>query len=660
MNEVNFYIINCLKVMKNMNVYLWLSVCSLMLFSCSTSEALDELTENSTTESGTVNGTDTSYTTGSLFDFDISWDDVDASTFTDVAETVPTDETDSEYDDFVENSSFTSQVKIVYNGTSAEVSGEVSGVTVTMDGGNVIVKSSAKNVEYVLSGSATNGSFKIYSDKKFKLTLNGLALTSTEGAAINIQSKKRVFVEAVSGTVNTLTDAASYTNNVDGEDQKACLFSEAQLLFSGSGQLTVNANYKHGICSDDYVYVHSGTHITVASAPKDAIHANDKIVVGGGVLLLTPSGDGMDCEEGTIAIRGGLVKANITGAASKGLKSELGMSVTGGTVLVINSGEAEYDADDQDISSPACIKCGGNMAIGDAVLLLKSTGTAGKGINVDSVLTITAGDVKVKTTGKQYVYGSLDSSPKGIKADGVLTINGGSVQAITSGGEGSEGIESKSQLVINDGVVAVHAYDDCLNATNDITINGGSIYCYSDGNDAIDSNGTLTITGGVIVASGTTAPESGFDCDNNTFKITGGTLLGIGGETSTPTSGSSSQPSVVYGGSGTAGSLITIATTDGTHLMSYVIPRAYNQMTVVYSSPSLKQGTSYVVYSGGSVTGGTTFNGLTTGGVYSAGTQASTFTQSSMVTTVGNVSSGAGGGTPGGGPGGGPGGNGRP
>ncbi len=61
-------------------------------------------------------------------------------------------------------------------------------------------------------------------------------------------------------------------------------------------------------------------------------------------------------------------------------------------------------------------------------------------------------------------------------------------------------------------MIAALCYDDCMNASNSIVINGGSIYCYSSGNDGIDSNGTLTITGGVVIASGTTSPEDGFDC----------------------------------------------------------------------------------------------------------------------------------------------------
>ena len=48
------------------------------------------------------------------------------------------------------------------------------------------------------------------------------------------------------------------------------------------------------------------------------------------------------------------------------------------------------------------------------------------------------------------------------------------------------------------------------------------------------------------------------------------------------------------------------------------------------------------------MTGGTEFYGLTVGGIYTAGSQVATFTPGSMVTSVGNVSSGG----PGGGGGG--------
>jgi hypothetical protein len=270
-------------------------------------------------------------------------------------------------------------------------------------------------------------------------------------------------------------------------------------------------------------------------------------------------------------------------------------------------------------------------------------------MNCDGSITIHDGTVKVITTGTQYVYGKLDSSAKAMKAEGALTINGGTVLVRATGGEGSEGIESKSVLTVNDGMIAALCYDDCMNASNSIVINGGSIYCYSSGNDGIDSNGTLTITGGVVIASGTTSPEDGFDCDQNTFKITGGIVLGIGGGTSTPTSSVCTQRSVIYGGSGSNGEILNIQSADGTNVLTYQIPRNYSQMTLLFSSPNLASGGSYTISKGGSVSGGSEFFGLYTGSSYSGGTQAATFTAGSMVTQVGNVNSNPGGGQPGGG-----------
>ena len=210
-------------------------------------------------------------------------------------------------------------------------------------------------------------------------------------------------------------------------------------------------------------------------------------------------------------------------------------------------------------------------------------------------------------------------------------------------------------MTISGGEVLVSAYDDCLNASKHISISGGSVYAYSSSNDGIDSNGTLSISGGVVVCSGTTVPEEGIDCDSNTFTITGGTIIGIGGASSTPTASVTTQPVIIYGGSGSAGTYIALNAADGTNILSYKISRAYNQMTLLVSSPSLSKGSTYTLQSGGSVSGGTTFHGLTTGGTWSGGSQLTSASLSSTVTTI-NVSGGGqggGGGQPGGQPGGG-------
>lgn len=160
----------------------------------------------------------------------------------------------------------------------------------------------------------------------------------------------------------------------------------------------------------------------------------------------------------------------------------------------------------------------------------------------------------------------------------------------------------------------------------------------------------MTISGGTIVAVGSSQPETTFDCDNNTLKITGGTLIGIAGSTSTPTSSASTQHSLVYEKPGTF-ELSHIESASGQNVLTFKAPRTYSQTVILFSSPNLKPNTSYIIYSGGSVSGGSVsggneFHGLYEKGTYIKRTTESTFTVNSMITTVGFVSRNLGGGRP--------------
>lgn len=256
--------------------------------------------------------------------------------------------------------------------------------------------------------------------------------------------------------------------------------------------------------------------------------------------------------------------------------------------------------------------------------------------------------IQVTTSGKKnLVSGSGQNAdyanPKAIKSEGDLTVNNGTITVRTSQ-DGGEGLESKLILTINGGEIDAQTHDDAINAAKSIVINGGKIYCYSSGNDGIDSNDTLTANGGVVISSGTSSPEEGFDCDRNTFKITGGILIGTGGLSSSPTASVCTQRSLLYGGSGTSGQIFHIQHTDGHDILTYMIPRPYTQMTLLFSSGTLTANTDYTIYTGGTVSGGSEFHGLYDGASYTGGTVVNTFTTGSMVTTVGNTGGGPGGG----------------
>ncbi|RFS15512.1 hypothetical protein D0T08_15290 [Emticicia sp. C21] len=87
-------------------------------------------------------------------------------------------------------------VVIVYSGTTATVNNAFSndGVSVAVSGADVTItsKNTIKEIVYLLSGTASKGSFKIYSEYKFNITMKGVSLTNSAGPAINIQSGKKV------------------------------------------------------------------------------------------------------------------------------------------------------------------------------------------------------------------------------------------------------------------------------------------------------------------------------------------------------------------------------------------------------------------------------------------------------------------------------------
>ena len=618
-------------------------------------------------------------------------------------------------------------VSVVYSGTSATVtipSALKSVVSSSTNGADVTITSTGDaGIEYKLSGTSTDGSFLITSDKKFTLYLDGLTLTNPSGPAINSQNKPCNII-LVDGTTNTLADGSSY--DTKDYDQKGTIFSEGKLFFSGNGTLKVKGNYKHAICADNDIEIDGGT-ITVTGATKDAIHG-ETFTGTDGTINIASSGDGIEAEEGAVNISGGTytitsaadcVKAsydstdvsrdmtisggtftlsssgetgtglkgtgaltisggkitiNATGVAGKGMNFDGNISLTGGTIVANTSGAAYYDSDEADISSSSAIKSDGNLLIGSnssstVNVSAASTGNGGKGINVEGTFIMNGGTLKATTSGKIYSYSSShDAKAKAIKVTGDITINGGNITAATAYGisnptsngyDGAEGIESKDVITINGGEITCNAYDDAINSANNLIVTGGKLYCKSSGNDGIDSNGTIHISGGLVIGIGTDSPEEGIDTDESGgITITGGTLITMGGQMNSiasliNTSASGAQRALVYGNSATSGTLLHIQDASSNDILDFTMQKTSTQNYMLISTPNFGNAT-YSIYTGGSYSGATTdFGGYLSGGTYTAGTSATTFsfTSNGQVVTAGNTSSGGGGG--GGQPGGG-------
>ncbi len=416
---------------------------------------------------------------------DVAIDAADDTSYSEVKEQVITDKNHDDYGDFIENYKPTNRVTITYNGDKATVSGTVSGVMSKVSGAHVIISSTKKNIAFTLKGTTTNGSFKLYSDYKTEVTLEGADITNPTGAAINIQSGKTIMVKLADGTTTKLADGATYTMTT-GEDQKGAFFSEGQLVFSGTGSLEVKSVGGHGIVSDDYVRVRGGN-ISVNSV-RDGINTNDRFIMSGGTVTIDAQQDGLDIgkgyieigagkltvnsvdegitasyegeDDGTvdatitpyIAIKGGLVKVATTGekghalramstftmtggivqattkgAGSKALMSEGNMTLTGGKVTAFTEGDVLYEADIKELSSSAAIRSKGALTLENMVVGVKSTGMGGKAINNVGSISLKNSKVIAVATGSTYVLNGDDSRSRGVTTDGNLTIDGGAL-----------------------------------------------------------------------------------------------------------------------------------------------------------------------------------------------------------------------------------------
>ena len=238
---------------------------------------------------------------------------------------------------------------------------------------------------------------------------------------------------------------------------------------------------------------------------------------------------------------------------------------------------------------------------------------------------------------------TIASTDDGIHADLAISISGGTITITDS----YEGIES-TDITINDGVMNITSSDDGINgaggdgsgdpppppADHYLYINGGFIAVYADG-DGIDVNGDIVMTGGTVIVHGPTADFNGAIDYDGTFNISGGFLVAAGSsQMAQAPSSSSSQRSVkiTYSQWKSAGTLAHIATTSGgTNLATFAPSKSYRSL--VFSSPALQAGTSYYLYRGGSSTG-TVTDGLYEGGVYTPGTRTNTFTTNNIVTNL--------------------------
>ncbi len=427
-------------------------------------------------------------------------------------------------------------VAIVYSGSTATVTINGDSISYTVSGGDVTVTSTARNVSYTASGSGS-GSLKVYSDYRYKLTLDNLTLTSSGKPVINNQGKKTLFIDLV-GT-SSLTDASGYATELNGEDQKGAVFSEGQIVILGDGQLTVTGKNKHAIASDDFINQQSGT-VIITSAPTDGMHSNDAFQMDGGTLTIAATDEGIAVDEGTVLINGGTIKITTSGTAAKGIKAEGNVSITGGTI-VVNAVHGSGDSGSEGIESKA------NVTISGGDIFVESYDD---GINAaNGTITISGG----------YVY-SHALHNDGIDANSDFYVKGGVIVAIGAGGaeRALDALEQKT-LYVQGGVLftigglesGASLTQACYSASS---WSKSTWYSMTIG-DAVYAFKTPSSGGSTLVVSGASQPsvKSGVSVSSGTSILNGNGYLNASVSGGSSVSLSSYSPSGGPGGGGPGG-----------------------------------------------------------------------------------------------------------
>lgn len=541
----------------------------------------------------------------------------------------------------------TQSVAVVATDTTGAVTIALNGDSITSDGAGVSIDGSTATITaagtYTLSGALDDGQIIVDTSDEAPVTLilNGVDINTATSAPIYIANAGSAIIVLADNSANSLTDGASYVfANPEEDEPSGAIFSNDDLIITGTGSLTVTGNYNDGITSDDSLTIESGN-ITV-TAVDDGIRGKDYLLIRDGTITVEAGGDGLksdnedDAELGYIAIESGTITVTAGGDA---IAAETDVLVTGGEfTLRAGGGSRAQLADD---ASAKGIKGAMNVLIDGGTFTIDA---ADDGIHSNAHITINGGTF------------TIASGDDGIHADSTVTINNGDI-AITRSTEGIEG----GVITINDGNINVVAGDDGINVSGDgdgsdtmggpggrpgqsqgVTTYTGSFYLYINGGyivvnaagDGIDVNGAIVMTDGIVLVNGPTTSDNGALDYDATFNISGGLFVAVGsaGMAQAPST-TSTQNSVLINLSGTlpGGTLINIRNESGESILTFAPSKEYQ--SIVFSSPDLVNG-DYALYYGGSADG-TVTDGLYTGGTYTPGTEYATFTVSGVTTTLG-------------------------
>ena len=538
--------------------------------------------------------------------------------------------------------------QITLTGDGATISGNGA---YTVDG-NVVITNAGY---YVVTGTLTDGYISVdaYDSSKVFIMLDGVEISCSDDACIRVDQADKVFLTLAEGSQNSLTSGSSYCTEALNDGTDGAIFAHDDLTINGTGSLTVDAQYRHGIAANDDLVITGGT-ITV-TAEADAIHANDSLRIKEASVTVDAGDDGLvtsnEEENGYFYIESGML--DIT-AADDAIHTTGDITIAGGSITI--------DAGDDGIHSDS------NVFISNGSILIEDCYEGIEALNID----ISGGDITIYPhddgfnanggSGDMFGGGGMgghgggpggDQSSDGESGGETGRGHGGGHGGRPGGDHGgwsggdqssdgempirpdmgstdgemptppemestdgemptppdmgsTEGGQMPSDL--NSGQDNAQTAEKAADSESCIKISGGTITIINEtGNDAdgLDSNGDILISGGTIyislVGTGSNSAVDYASESGGVAEISGGTIIACGASSMAESFDTSSmQASILYntGTTAEAGTTLAIKDSDGNVLLSWEVPCSFSSALI--SCPEMQVGGTYTVVVGGS------------------------------------------------------------
>ena len=409
------------------------------------------------------------------------------------------------YSDYELDDSFDRQsaASITLSGSTAQSNG--SGVSIN----NATVTISKEGC-YLTSGELEDGQIIVDAgdSDKVQLVLDNASIHCSTGSAILVRNADNVKVTLAADSENELSDGTEYQTDDDNPD--AALFSKDDLVINGSGSLTVQGNYKHGIAGNDDLVI-TGGRLTVNSL-SHALRGKDSVAILDGTFVLTSQKDGIqasnteDSTKGWVQIDGGNFTIQSSG---DGIQAETNLSIYDGSFTITSGGGAVNGADHTENRGGGFGRPGGNRpdsANGQTSPEMPSQ--PAEGGQTPSEMPSQPAEGEQSSSGNESDYSELIFDPDDF--DDTSTDDSDTTVS-------TKGIKAGNALLIQQGTFVIDSADDAIHSNYSVTIDGGS-FQLSSGDDGIHAEAYLNINGGT-----TTIAESYEGLEAAQIHISGGT-----------------------------------------------------------------------------------------------------------------------------------------